>query len=323
MPAAQRTYWLTTPCRIRRQDQSLVIERDHEPPVHLPVTDIADFVATAPVDVNTAVVSLLSRHGIVVHLLDHYGNYAGQLSSADGASSGLLVARQIQHAATSLDVARALVNATAHNVAWVVGRDPLQRGIEALVAGTAVAETTAQLMAAEGNFRRTAWALLDTQLPAWLQLHGRSRRPPANAGNAFVSYVNGIMYARVLTAIRLTPLHAGIGFLHTSMVRQRYTLALDLAEPFKPLFAERLLLRAAHQGMLHEHDFDSDVASAVLSATGRKRVVQLVRDELTQTVYHRALKRAVRYEELLHLEALKLVHLCLENEPYRAFKVWW
>jgi CRISPR-associated protein Cas1 len=58
-------------------------------------------------------------------------------------------------------------------------------------------------MGAEGTFRRSAWALFDTRLPDWLQLAGRSRRPPRNAGNAFVSYANGITYARVLSSVRL------------------------------------------------------------------------------------------------------------------------
>ncbi|SNQ48634.1 hypothetical protein FRACA_2620008 [Frankia canadensis] len=44
MPAAGRTYWLTEPCRIRREDNSLRIERADSTPVHLPITDIRDLV---------------------------------------------------------------------------------------------------------------------------------------------------------------------------------------------------------------------------------------------------------------------------------------
>jgi CRISPR-associated protein Cas1 len=75
-------------------------------------------------------------------------------------------------------------------------------------------------------------------------LDGRNRRPSTNAGNAFISYVNSIVYARVLTAMRCTSLHPALGFLHADTDRRRNTLALDLAEPFKPLLAERLLRRA-------------------------------------------------------------------------------
>jgi CRISPR-associated protein Cas1 len=323
---AQRTYWLTTPCRVRRERQSLAIERADGSSVHIPVTDVRDLVALAPVDVNTAAVSLLARHGIALHLLDEYGNYAGQLAPADGMCAGEVVRRQVitaEKPAAALAVARELVLAAAHNVRWAFDTSLLAKPLATLERSVQAASTGPELMAAEGTFRRSSWSLLDEELPPWLLLHGRSRRPPRNAGNAFISFTNGIVYSRALTALRLTPLHSGIGFLHATMARHRHTLALDLAEPFKPLLAERLLRRAAHQRILRQTDFEVDVAAASLSATGRKRVVGMVRDELAETVYHRRLRRRVSYEGLIRLEALKLVRLCLEGEPYKAFRAWW
>ncbi len=99
------------------------------------------------------------------------------------------------------------------------------------------------------------------------------------------------------------------------MARHRHTLALDLAEPFKPLFAERLLRRAAHQRTLRKTDFEVAVAAASLSATGRKRVAGMIRDELAETVYHRRLRRRVSYEGLIRLEALKLVRRAIQGLP--------
>ncbi|GAB3460112.1 hypothetical protein GCM10027570_44640 [Streptomonospora sediminis] len=98
---------------------------------------------------------------------------------------------------------------------------------------------------------------------------------------------------------------------------------MDLAEPFKPLFAERLLRRAAAQRTLRESDFESSVGRASLSKDGRKKVAEMLRTELSTTVYHRKLRRKVSYEELIHLEALKIVRLCLENAQYKPFRPWW
>jgi CRISP-associated protein Cas1 len=154
-------------------------------------------------------------------------------------------------------------------------------------------------------------------------LDGRSRKPPKNAGNAFISFVNGIVYARMLTAVRLTPLHSGIAFLHSSMERQRHSLVLDLAEMFKPLFTERLLLRMASRNQLKEHHFDSGMNHAMLSEAGRKMVAQTVRDEFAVTVAHRSLGRRVAYDELLYLDALALTRHCLERSNYKLFRIWW
>ena len=326
MPTAARTYWLTSACRIRRVDQSLAIERADGKAIRVPVTDVRDIVACEPIDINTSCVSLLNRYGIDVHLLGHYGDYAGSLLTADKHTSGALVMAQARHASDptlSLPIARAVIRATAHNVRRVIDRTLLKSAYTSLDAKLDAADSVDHLMGLEGNFRRTAWALIDTKLPDWLQLDGRSRRPPANAGNALISYLNGIIYSRVLSAIRLTPLHSGIGILHSSIERQRHALALDLAEVFKPLFAERLLLRLSSRNQLQLHHFESTVNQAALSDTGRKFIVETIRDELQTTIRHRALNRKVSYDELLHLEALKLSRTFLENQPYKPFRIWW
>ncbi|MEV0971064.1 CRISPR-associated endonuclease Cas1 [Microtetraspora glauca] len=326
MPTASRTYWLTTPCRIRRKDQSLRIERVDGSPVHIPITDVRDIVACEPVDINTAVISLLNQYRVNVHFLSHYGDYAGSLLTSESSTSGQTVIAQAKLAGdpvASLDVARTIVVSAAANVRRVIDRKLLTRPMAVLETSVAASSTREELMGAEGTFRRAAWAVLDTRLPDWLRLDGRSRRPPLNAGNAFISYVNGIVYARLLSAIRLTPLHSGVAFLHSTMERQRHSLVLDLSEVFKPLFAERLLLRLAGRGQLKPVHFDVDVNQAMLSESGRKLVVQTVRDELAVTIQHRSLGRNVAYDELLYLEALQLTRTCLEGTPYKPFKIWW
>ncbi|MFF7146371.1 type I-B CRISPR-associated endonuclease Cas1b [Streptomyces nodosus] len=326
MPAATRTYWLTEPCRIRREDNSIRIERADGTPVRIPVTDIQDLVVFDHVDVNTSVMSLLSRSGITLHVLDHYGNHAGHFAPAESMASAAVVRRQVEITADPtqrMTIARALVQATAQNLRWALDTDLLNPALETLNTKLPDCKDPDAVMGQEGNFRRTAWAVLDTQLPAWLRLDGRTRRPPTNAGNAFVSYLNSIVYARVLTALRSTPLHPAIGFLHADTDRRRNTLALDLAEPFKPLFTERLLRRAAAQKTLKPSDFETEVGRASLSRDGRKKVASMVKEELAASVFHRSLKRKVSYEELIHLEALKLVRLCLEDKPYKPFRPWW
>jgi CRISP-associated protein Cas1 len=321
MATAARTYWLTTACRILRKDQSLVIERVDGKPVHIPVTDVRDIVACAPVDLNTAVISLLNTYRINIHFLSYYGDYAGSLLTSETSSSGETVMAQARLAAdeaASLEIARSQVLAAAFNVRRVVGRELLARPHAVLERSAAAAGTRNELMGAEGTFRRSAWDVLDSRLPEWLQIGGRSRRPPRNAGNA-----NGITYARLLTAIRLTPLHSGIAFLHSTMERQRHSLVLDLAEVFKPLFAERLLLRLSGRGQLKPQHFDADTNQAMLSDTGRKLIVQTIRDELAVTIQHRNLGRKVAYDELLYLEALQLTRTCLERTPYKPFRIWW
>jgi hypothetical protein len=113
------------------------------------------------------------------------------------------------------------------------------------------------------------------------------------------------------------------GHPHTVSAGTRHTLALDLAEVFRPLFAERLLLRMAGRRQLKEHHFEANVNQAMLSDAGRKLVIEAVRDELGVTVAHRSIKRDVAYEELLYLDALQLAKTCFEGHTFSPFRIWW
>ena len=326
MAERARTYWLTQAARLRRKDHTVALDLADGRTVHIPVTDINDVVATEPLDINTAAVTLLRQHDVPVHLLDHYGNYAGTLTPASASASGeavLAQARATDDTDQRLRIARALTDAAAHNLRVVLGRDELTSAHTAYQRGAHAATTTGHLMAAEGNFRRTCWALLDQRLPDWLQLRGRSRNPPRNAGNAAVSFLNALTYSRCLTALRLTPLHPAIGFLHATTTRQRFTLALDLAEAHKPLLSERLLLRLAGRNQLTSGDFDTASARASLSDQGRRKLLEALRELLDDTVHHPGMKRHVTYEELIRLDAWRLTRHLLEGERFTATKAWW
>lgn len=172
MPAASRTYWLTTACRIRRKDQSLVIERESGDKVYIPVTDVRDIVACASADLNTAVISLLNQHQINVHFLSHYGDYAGSLLTADNMASGEAVLGQVrlrEDTQARMDIARSIVSAAAFNIRRVIDRGLLDRPFGVLEKSAITATTVSQLMGAEGTFRRSAWEVLDTKLPDWLR----------------------------------------------------------------------------------------------------------------------------------------------------------
>ncbi|WP_330182247.1 CRISPR-associated endonuclease Cas1 [Nocardia sp. NBC_01503] len=114
MAAATRTYWLTSPCRIRRKDQSLIIERENGTKIHFPVTDVRDIVACAEIDINTAVVSLLNHHRINIHFLSYYGDYAGSLLTSETSTSGETVLAQADIAhdfGARMEIARSIVDA--------------------------------------------------------------------------------------------------------------------------------------------------------------------------------------------------------------------
>lgn len=156
MPAVGRTYWLTEPCRIRREDNSVRIERPDGSPVRIPITDIRDLVVFDHADINTSAFSLLSRNGVSVHVLDHYGNHAGHFSPSESMSSASVIRRQVEITADPdkrNEVGRSLVLATAENLRWALDTDLLDAALLSLRTALPDCEDSDAIMGQEGNFR--------------------------------------------------------------------------------------------------------------------------------------------------------------------------
>jgi len=68
----------------------------------------------------------------------------------------------------------------------------------------------------------------------------REKHPPTNPLNALISFANSLVYTTVLSEIYHTQLNPCVSFLHQPGER-RYSLALDIAEIFKPLIGDPII----------------------------------------------------------------------------------
>jgi CRISPR-associated protein Cas1 len=104
---------------------------------------------------------------------------------------------------------------------------------------------------------------------------------------------------------------------------RRFSLALDVAEIFKPLLADRLIFSLLNKKIVQPCDFDTKLNSCLLKDSGRKAVVKAWDEKLLETIKHRNLGRSVSYKHLIKLECYKLSKHILGMEDYKPFKAWW
>ena len=93
-------------------------------------------------------------------------------------------------------------------------------------------------------------------LPAEFPFERRSHRPPHNAVNACLSFAYTLLYHDVVSALHARGLDPGLGLLHATE-NGRWSLALDLMEPFRPALADALTLRMMSHQMLSPADFQA------------------------------------------------------------------
>ncbi len=316
------TLFVTRDSRLRRHENTLRIHTGDRTR-SLPVEHIGHLVLLAPTRLNTGLLELCGRHGVRVSVFDYYGYFRGAFEPIDRNPSGLVRLRQ---AACILDdrrrmaVAREIIRGAVHNIKANlryyqyrgVDLDGALRKIQRLESRLHKAASSEQLMGLEGNVRTIyyeAWSRIDPDLA----FTPRVRRPPNNPLNCLISFLNQLTYSVVRHELSKTHLDASLSFLH-SPAQSRASLALDLAEPFKPVVVDQLVFRFVRKGMMAPTWFDEKPGVCLLTETGRRHVVEAFARRLEESYRDRS------YREWIYREALGIEREVLNVAEYAAFK---
>jgi len=186
-----------------------------------------------------------------------------------------------------------------------------------------ISETKAvdELMGIEGNIRQVYYEAFNLILNDF-EMGNRTKQPPQNEVNALISFGNMMCYSQCLRAIHQTQLNPTISYLHTPGER-RYSLALDIAEIFKPIIVDRTIFRVLNKKEIQEKHFDRRLNKCVLNENGKKIFVKAIEERLTETFKHRSLGRSVSFKHVIKLECYKLAKHLLGMETYKPFKMYW
>jgi len=336
----KQTKYLFNAGRMSRKDNTLqftlVDEAGNEgAPRYLPIEQLGDLYVFGSLDANSALYNFLGQEGIAVHFFNYYEHYTGSFMPREYLLAGKMQVEQTQHYTVPkkrIAIAQRFVEGAANNILRVLkyydNRDkdkPLAEAIgtvERLLASVPDTGDVPTLMGIEGNIRQTYYGTFDTIAGQTFCMDGRSKRPPQNELNALISFGNMLCYTACLSTIYHTQLNPTISFLHEPGAR-RYSLALDLAEVFKPILVDRLIFRMINKRQLQPSDFRSEVGGCVMKEAARKQFVQGFDEQLKETIKHRVLGRSVSYRHLIKLECYKLQKHLLGMEEYRPFRAWW
>jgi len=297
----------------------------------LPIEQIDAIFAYGRVSITSGAVSLLAKYNIPLHFFGYYGHYESTLLPREALLSGEMHVRQAEHYLNPekrMMIARAFVSGAAQNILknleYYRGLGlsseiaSIQMAMEELDSCTKVTE----LMAVEGKIRNTYYVTFDRIVGGEFPFEERTRQPPRNPMNAMMSFGNSLMYSAVINAIYHTQLDQTISFLHEPSER-RFSLALDIAEIFKPFLVDRTIFKLVNKKMITPADFETDLNSCLLNDNGRKVFLTEFNARLDTTIKHRTLKRSVSYGRLHYLECLKLGKHLIGMAQYKPFVIWW
>ncbi|MFB6273397.1 MAG: type I-B CRISPR-associated endonuclease Cas1b [Salinibacter sp.] len=337
----KRSLYLTSSGQLRRKQNTLYLDppaaeeaQDAGSPKYFPIKQVKEIHVFGEIDINKRVLDYLQQHEIPVHFYNYYAYYIGSFYPREHNVSGHLVLKQVNHYENEehrLDLARRFVEGALTNLqkvlAYYRNRGKSVADTEEAVGGhLSSLEQTAtieQLMQIEGQARGAYYQAIDQIVDDEdFQFDKRSRRPPQNRMNSLISFGNSLLYTAVLSEIYKTHLDPRIGFLHAATFR-RFSLNLDVAEVFKPILVDRLILRLLQKNQLSKGDFTNELNGIHLTDAGRRTFLQEWESRLNETVKHRQLKRSVSYRHLLRLELYKLEKHLIGDVTYQPFVSRW
>ncbi|HCB14441.1 MAG TPA: CRISPR-associated endonuclease Cas1 [Gammaproteobacteria bacterium] len=320
------TIYLLRGTEIKRDQNTLVVVTEDRQKRRLPVEALRHVVVLGATRLNSEVATFLGKHGVRLSFLDYYGHFSGSLEPARHHHSGsvhLAQAKMILNDASRLTMASRILEAGACNMLRNLkyylyrGNHDLKKPIHFLEQqlSTKRADSIEGLMGQEGSFRKNYYAAWGKINPA-LTILKRTRRPPTDRINSLLSFCNGLIYSACSQAIAQTHLDPTLSFIHAP-TQARNSLALDLAEVFKPLVADRVIFSMINKEMLDDCCYQEEAGVCLLNPNGRERVLREFRERMDNT----KIAGEVGWRRIFLKEAFAIEAHLLELSEYEPFMV--
>ena len=308
---------------LRREGETVVAEKDGEVKLRLPIHTLQGIVAFGNVMVSPFLLGLCAERGVSVSFLTEPGRF---LARVQGPVSGNVLLRLAQTRAyedksRKGDLARSFVIGKVMNARNVLQRrmrdhgetPPLREANEKMLDVIRRLRDSppdaARVRGLEGEAGAVYFGVFNELLLAGkdsFSIASRNRRPPMDPTNALLSYLYTLLAHDCRGALEGVGLDPQIGFLHE--VRPgRPSLALDLMEEFRAVFADRMALSLVNMRQIEARDFKKTESGAVeMTENARKTVLLAWQKKKQEQVMHPFLEERVPIGLMPHVQALLL-----------------
>lgn len=329
----KRSYYIYNNGSLKRKDNTITFTDEYDEKKDLPIERVGDIYVMSEMTFNSSLINILSQNGIPVHFFNYYSFYTGSFYPREQLVSGNLLVHQVEHyldCEKRLQLAKAFIEGASFNIyrnlRYYNGRgknvQSFMDTIEDLRKEIPKAKSIQELMGYEGNIRKTYYKAWPTIIDQEIEFEKRVKNPPDNMINTMISFVNTLIYTKVLSELYQTQLNPTISYLHEPGDR-RFSLSLDIAEIFKPILADRLIFSLLNRNQITEKSFTKGLNYLHFTKEASKTVVAELDAKMQTTIKHKDLDKTVSYQHLMRLECYKLVKHLLGEKEYEPFKIWW
>lgn len=236
--------------------------------------------------------------------------------------------RQVSIASQAgLPVAQRLIEGKIRNCRTLLRRNTRHRSDDVLASLKVLAEdalnapSLESLLGTEGAAARLYFSQFQSMLKEGygFDFNGRNRRPPRDRVNCLLSYVYALIVKDLTAVANGVGFDPYLGFFHRPRFG-RPALALDLAEEFRPLVGDSVVVNVINNGEVKDTDFVVRAGGVALTDRGRRAVIEAYERRLDTQVTHPTFGYRITYRRVFEVQARLLgAYLLREVPEYRAF----
>lgn len=305
---------------LRKRSGRLVLEQDGEEVGSRRLIDISHVAVFGNVTVGAATVRACLEDDIPILWFTHGGWFSGY-SIAHG---GSWVSRRISQYSLAADDARVIQLATAFVGGKIRNQRTLLRRLgepgprvdrlQELAIQADSTETVASLLGVEGTAARLYFEKFNSMLSrneVEFDFQGRNRRPARDPVNALLSFAYALLLRDTAVAVIAAGLDPQIGYLHQPHFGR--SLALDLAEEFRPLIADSAVVMALNNGEIQGRHFVKRADAVALTKPGRTALIKAYERRVVIKITHPLFGYKATYRRTMEIQARQLASV-IEGE---------
>lgn len=318
-------YVLTPDNYLSLENENVVVTRQRTEVARFPLSTLEGIVCFTYAGASPVLMAACGQRGIDLSFFSPQGQFQAR-TVGEELGNVLLRTKQYRIAegeAESCSYARGFVIGKIYNSRWVLERatrdHPMRVPVEKLkglssqlAKSLLLAEECPNLERLRGIEGEAAQLyfngfgdLILQQRPAF-EFTVRSRRPPVDNINALLSFAYSMLARECAAALSGVGLDPYVGFLHR-LRPGRSSLALDLMEELRSVYADRFVLSCVNQKVLTEKHFAKQESGAVLlTDDGRKIFLSAWQTKKQEQLKHPFLGEKISWGLVPHAQALLL-----------------
>jgi len=318
--------YITSPdAYLSLEGETIVIKKEESTSTRIPLLNLENIVCFNYMGISPALMGACSDQGIGVCFLSPNGHFLGRVS---GKVKGNVLLRKKQYF-TSENQTEAVAIASSFLIGKIINsRKVIDRFIRdhGLLIDTEIlnkasnalkdilkdikkCSTISDLMGFEGSAAKIYFGIFNQlilQQKEDFSFTERSRRPPLDKLNAMLSFLYTLLTFEVSSALETVGLDPYVGFLHQDRPG-RPSLALDLMEELRPVFADRLALSLINRRQIIGKGFTvKENGSVIMDDDTRKIVITAWQERKKEEIIHPFLKERIPFGLIPYVQALLL-----------------